>query len=25
VKEREWKEYHEGVSDWEVKKYLSLF
>jgi glutamine synthetase len=25
VKEREWKEFHEGVSDWEVKKYLSLF
>jgi glutamine synthetase len=25
VKEREWKDYHDRVSDWEVTKYLSLF
>jgi glutamine synthetase len=25
VKEREWKDFHEGVSDWEIRKYLSLF
>jgi glutamine synthetase len=25
VKEREWKEYHDLVSSWEVNKYLSLF
>jgi glutamine synthetase len=25
VKEREWKDFHERVSDWEVSKYLSLF
>jgi glutamine synthetase len=25
VKTREWKEYHEHVSDWEVRKYFSLF
>ena len=25
VKEREWKDFHERVSDWEVAKYLSLF
>jgi glutamine synthetase len=25
VKEQEWKGFHDGVSDWEVKKYLSLF
>ena len=25
VKEREWKEFHDGVSDWEVNRYLSLF
>ncbi|MGH2595626.1 MAG: type III glutamate--ammonia ligase, partial [Actinomycetota bacterium] len=25
VKEREWKDYHDRVSDWEVEKYLSLF
>jgi glutamine synthetase len=25
VKEREWKGYHDRVSDWEVTKYLSLF
>ena len=25
VKEREWKDFHERVSDWEVQKYLSLF
>jgi glutamine synthetase len=25
VKQREWKEYHDQVSDWEVKKYLTLF
>jgi glutamine synthetase len=25
VKEREWKDYHDQVSDWEVTKYLSLF
>jgi glutamine synthetase len=24
VKQREWKAYHDQVSDWEVKKYLSL-
>ena len=24
VKEREWKDYHDRVSDWEVDKYLSL-
>jgi glutamine synthetase len=24
VKEREWKQYHDQVTDWEVKKYLSL-
>ena len=24
VKEREWKDYHDRVSDWEVEKYLSL-
>ena len=25
VKEREWKEYHDRVSDWEVEKYLTLY
>ena len=25
VKRREWKEYHDRVTDWEVHKYLSLF
>ncbi len=25
VKEREWKAYHDRVSDWEVEKYLTLF
>jgi glutamine synthetase len=25
VKEREWRDYHEQVSDWEIRKYLSLF
>ena len=25
VKEREWKDYHDRVSDWEVQKYLTLF
>ena len=25
VKEREWKDYHDRVSDWEVNKYLALF
>ncbi len=25
VKRREWAEYHEQVTDWEVKRYLSLF
>ena len=25
VKEREWKDFHDRVSDWEVNKYLSLF
>ena len=25
VKQREWKEYHDQVTDWEVKKYLTLF
>ncbi len=25
VKEREWKDYHDRVSDWEVEKYLTLF
>lgn len=25
VKEREWREYHEQVTDWETKRYLSLF
>jgi glutamine synthetase len=25
VKEREWKEYHDRVTDWEVRKYLALF
>ncbi len=25
VKEREWKDFHDRVSDWEVSKYLSLF
>jgi glutamine synthetase len=25
VKQREWKEYHDQVSEWEVKKYLTLF
>jgi glutamine synthetase len=25
VKEQEWKGFHDGVSDWEVRKYLSLF
>jgi glutamine synthetase len=25
VKQREWKEYHDRVTDWEVHKYLSLF
>ena len=25
VKEREWKDYHDRVSDWEVDKYLALF
>ena len=25
VKEREWRDFHEGVSDWEIRKYLSLF
>jgi glutamine synthetase len=24
VKQREWKAYHDQVSDWEVKKYLQL-
>ncbi|MGH9035169.1 MAG: type III glutamate--ammonia ligase, partial [Acidimicrobiia bacterium] len=25
VKQREWAEYHEQVSDWEIRKYLTLF
>jgi glutamine synthetase len=25
VKQREWRDYHDQVSDWEVKKYLTLF
>jgi len=25
VKEREWKDFHERVTDWEITKYLSLF
>jgi glutamine synthetase len=25
VKQREWKDFHDLVSDWEVKRYLSLF
>ncbi len=25
VKQREWKSYHDQVTDWEVKKYLTLF
>jgi glutamine synthetase len=25
VKEAEWNEYHEQVSDWETKRYLGLF
>src|SRR5438132_1954411 len=25
VKEREWKDYHDHVTDWEVEKYLTLF
>ncbi len=25
VKQREWKDYHNQVSDWEVRKYLTLF
>ncbi len=25
VKQQEWAEYHEQVSDWEVRKYLTLF
>ena len=25
VKQREWKEYHDEVTDWELKKYLTLF
>jgi glutamine synthetase len=25
VKQREWAEYHEQVSDWEISRYLSLF
>jgi glutamine synthetase len=25
VKRREWDEFHAGVSDWEIEKYLSLF
>ena len=25
VKEAEWNEYHEQVSDWEAKRYLGLF
>ena len=25
VKQREWKEFHDQVTDWEVKKYLTLF
>jgi glutamine synthetase len=25
VKQREWKEYHDRVSDWEVDRYLALF
>ncbi|MGQ0669531.1 MAG: type III glutamate--ammonia ligase [Actinomycetota bacterium] len=25
VKQREWKDYHDRVSDWEVEKYLALF
>jgi glutamine synthetase len=25
VKQREWRDYHDRVSDWEVNKYLSLF
>ncbi len=24
VKQREWKQYHDTVTEWEVKKYLSL-
>jgi glutamine synthetase len=24
VKRREWKTYHDQVTEWEVKKYLSL-
>jgi glutamine synthetase len=25
VKQREWKEYHEQVTDWEIRRYLTLF
>lgn len=25
VKEREWRDYHEQVTDWEVRRYLTLF
>lgn len=25
VKEREWRDFHEQVTDWEIRKYLSLF
>jgi glutamine synthetase len=25
VKQREWREYHDQVSDWEIRRYLTLF